>query len=166
MILPFWATTSTPARVAQTDFKYGAPTPRATRLITGKGCSTDGAGRGALNQGAVAMHAFNGALYIGTGIQNGGYDWRNKIGPAAAEIIRLNANGSWDIVVGNPRDGKRPLSEMFAGFNNFFAGYIWRFGVHDGWLYAGTMDWGTDLEIYQSQKEAAENLSTPCRGGS
>ena len=112
-----------------------------------------GAGRGALNQGAVAMQAFNGALYIGTGIQNGGYDWRNKIGPAAAEIIRLNANGSWDIIVGNPRDGKRPLSEMLAGFNNFFAGYVWRFGIHNGWLYAGTMDWSTILKFTNLKKK-------------
>jgi hypothetical protein len=108
---------------------------------------TSGAGRGALNQGAVAMQGFNGSLYIGTGIQNGGYDWRNKIGPAAAEIIRLNADSSWDIIVGNARDRKQPLSEMRAGFNNFFAGYIWRFGVHDGWLYAGTMDWSTILKF-------------------
>ena len=128
MSLPSWAIISTRAPGAQTDFKYGAPTPRAHAPYHWEKVLDGGAGRGALNQGAVAMHAFNGALYIGTGIQNGGYDWRNKIGPAAAEIIRLNANGSWDIIVGNPRDGKRPLSEMFAGFNNFFAGYIWRLG--------------------------------------
>jgi hypothetical protein len=69
----------------------------------------------ALNQEAVSMIGFADALYIGTGIQNGGYDWRNKIGPAAAEIIRLNPDGSWDIVVGNPRLGKQPVSGLFAG---------------------------------------------------
>ena len=106
-----------------------------------------GAGRGALNQGAVSMMPFRGALYIGTGIQNGGYDWRFKIGPAAAEIIRLNVDGSWDIIVGNARDGKQPLSGLLAGFNNFFSGYVWRMGVYDGWLYAGTMDWSTILQF-------------------
>jgi hypothetical protein len=112
-----------------------------------------GAGRGSLNQGAVSMHAFRGALYIGTGIQNGGYDWRYNIGPAAAEIVRLNADGSWDIIVGNARHGKTPLSGMGAGFSNFFAGYLWRMGIHDGWLYAGTMDWSVILRFTDLKKK-------------
>lgn len=110
-----------------------------------------GAGRGALNQGAVAMKAFKGSLYIGSGIQNGGFDWKNNIGPAAAEIVRLNEDLSWDIVVGNARDGKQPLSGLGAGFGNFFSGYLWRMGEHDGWLYAGTMDWGTILKFTKLQ---------------
>ena len=93
------------------------------------------------------MIGFRDALYIGTGIQNGGYDWRNKIGPAAAEIIRLNPDGSWDIVVGNPRLGKQPVSGLFAGFKNFFSGYIWRMGIYEDWLYAGTMDWSVILRF-------------------
>ena len=106
-----------------------------------------GAGRGALNQGTVSMKAFKGALYVGTGIQNGGYDHRFNIGPAAAEIIRINADNSYDIIVGNPRDGKRPLSKLTAGFNNYFSGYIWRMEVHDNWLYVGTMDWSIILRF-------------------
>lgn len=105
----------------------------------------NGAGRGALNQGPVSMKAFNNALYIGTGIQNGGYDRRNRIGPAASEIIRLHLDGSWDIIVGNARDGKKPLSGFSAGFNNFFCCYLWRMGIHDDWLYIGTMDWSIFL---------------------
>jgi hypothetical protein len=108
---------------------------------------TNGAGRGALNQGTVSMLAFKGALYIGTGIQNGGYDHRYKVGPAAAEVIRLHLDGSWDIVVGNPRDGKVPISGLRAGFNNYFCGYIWRMGIHRGWLYVGTMDWSIILRF-------------------
>ena len=100
-----------------------------------------GAGRGALNQGAVSMMGFGDYLYVGTGIQNGGHDRRFNIGPAAAEIIRIHENGDWDIVVGNGRDGKEPISAMGAGFNNYFCGYMWRMGIHDGWLYVGTMDW-------------------------
>jgi hypothetical protein len=111
-----------------------------------------GAGRGALNQGAVCMAEYKDYLYVGTGIQNGGYDHRFNVGPAAAEIIRIGESGSWDIVVGNARDGKEPISGMGAGFNNYFCGYIWRMGVHDGWLYAGTMDWGVILR-YVNLKE-------------
>ncbi len=119
----------------------GDPPYQWERVVAG------GAGRGALNQIAVSMTAFNGALYVGTGIQNGGYDWRNNVGPAAAEIIRINQDCSWEIIVGNPREGKAPLSGLNAGFNNYFSGYLWRMGVHDGWLYAGTMDWSVILQF-------------------
>ncbi|HAA26979.1 MAG TPA: hypothetical protein DCE56_03940, partial [Cyanobacteria bacterium UBA8553] len=106
---------------------------------------TDGAGRGSLNQMLVSMMVFKDALYVGTGIQNGGYDHLNNIGPAGAEIIRIDHDGSWELMVGEVRNGKRPLSGLFAGFNHLFSGYIWKMGVHDGWLYAGTMDWSTIL---------------------
>ena len=99
------------------------------------------------------MKAFKGALYIGTGIQNGGYDHRFNVGPAAAEIIRLRHDGSWDIVVGNARDGKTPISGLGAGFNNYFCGYIWRMGIHDGWLYVGTMDWSVILRFTNLEKK-------------
>jgi hypothetical protein len=106
---------------------------------------TNGADRGSINQIAISTMVFKDALYVGTGIQNGGYDHLNKIGPAGAEILRIHHDGSWDVVVGEARNGKRPLSGLYAGFNNLFTGYIWRMGVHEGWLYAGTMDWSTIL---------------------
>ena len=101
-----------------------------------------GAGRGPLNQAVASMTAFKGALYVGGGIQGGGIDRANGIGPAAAEIIRVNADDSWDLIVGDPRDtseGRRePLSGLRAGFGDFFNGYIWSLAEHGGWLYAGT----------------------------
>ena len=115
----------------------------------------DGAGRLALNQGTTSMISYKGALYIGTGIQNGGYDHKYKVGPAAAEIIRINPDNSWDIVVGNPRDGKEPISGLRAGFNNYFCGYIWRMGIHDGWLYVGTMDWSVILRYSHLEEKPA-----------
>lgn len=115
----------------------------------------NGAGRGILNQGVTSMLAFKGALYIGTGIQNGGYDHKYKIGPAAAEIIRLHPDGSWDLVVGNAREGKKPLSGLSAGFNNYFCGYIWRMGIHNGWLYVGTMDWSVILRYSNLEEKPA-----------
>lgn len=108
-----------------------------------------GAYRGPENQIACSMVPFKGALYIGGGIQGGGVDTQNKVGPAAAELIRINADGSWDLIVGQPRetpDGpKTPLSGWTEGFDNWFAGYFWRMGVHDGWIYLGTYDWSTTL---------------------
>ncbi|MAF66338.1 MAG: hypothetical protein CMJ84_11865 [Planctomycetes bacterium] len=101
-----------------------------------------GADRGILNQCIMCMAEFQGALYFGSCIQNGGHDKRNNIGPAAGEVSRVKADGSWDLVMGQPRqtrDGlKVPLSGHGPGFDNPFAGYIWRMCVHDGALYVGT----------------------------
>jgi hypothetical protein len=108
-----------------------------------------GAWRGKLNQGVLSMMPFKGHLYIGTGIQGGGIDRANGIGPAAAELIRLHEDMSWDLIVGEPRDTpdgrKEPLSGRLAGFDNFFNGYFWRMCEHDGWLYMGTFEWSSVL---------------------
>jgi nucleoside-diphosphate-sugar epimerase len=112
-----------------------------------------GAYRGPFNEIALSMYPFQGALYIGTGIQNGGYDRNNGVGPAAAELIRLWPDGAWELIVGQPRrtpDGvKRPLSGAGAGFDNPFAGYFWRMVEHDRWLYATTYDWTVFLPYAQ-----------------
>lgn len=101
-----------------------------------------GAGRGKLNQIATSMMVFKNALYVGTGIQGGGFDQVNMVGPAGGEIIRINRDGSWDLIMGDIRsDGRKPLSGLPAGFGNICNGYMWRMGVHDGWLHMGTMDW-------------------------
>jgi hypothetical protein len=109
----------------------------------------DGAERGNLNECVVSMCVFKDALYVGTGIQNGGHDRTYNVGPAAAEIIRVHPDGSWDLVVGMQRptrEGRKaPLSGLGPGFDNFFNGYIWRIREHAGCLYAGTCDWSTLL---------------------
>ena len=118
--------------------------PYAWELVMDKG-----AGRGPLNQGVLSMYPFKGCLYIGTGIQGGGIDRANNIGPGAAELLRLNPDLSWDLIVGTPRDTvdgyKEPLSGRWAGFDNFFNGYFWRMVEHEGWLYMGTFEWSSVL---------------------
>jgi ubiquinone/menaquinone biosynthesis C-methylase UbiE len=105
---------------------------------------TAGAYRGFLNSGGACLAVFAGCLYLGTGISGGGYDRINKIGPAAAELIRIYPNDTWDLVVGAPRitpDGvKMPLSGMLPGFDNLLNGYMWRMCVYEGWLYVGTLN--------------------------
>ena len=104
----------------------------------------NGGYRGTLNQTVANMTVFRGALYVGTGIQNGGFDRVNNIGPAGAEVIRIWPDDSWDLIVGTarktPAGRKIPLSSFSPGFGNLFNGYFWSMGVHDGWLYLGTMD--------------------------
>jgi hypothetical protein len=114
-----------------------------------------GAFRGSLNEAAMTMCVFGDALYVGSGISNGGYDRTYKVGPGAGEVIRIYSDDSWDIVVGASRDTpwgqKRPLSGMRPGFNNPCAGYIWSMAVYDGWLYVGTFD-STILALWADPK--------------
>jgi hypothetical protein len=105
--------------------------------------------RGRLNQCTLSMTPFKGALYIGSGIQGGGIDTQNRVGPAPPELIRLFPDGHWDLLVGETRDTpegpKHALSGYLAGFDNFFNGYFWRMCEHDGWLYLGTFEWSSLL---------------------
>jgi len=114
-----------------------------------------GAYRGPENQIASTMRVFKGALYVASGIQNGGNDLNNKIGPAGSELIRINPDHSWDLIVGGARNtpyGKKNLlSGLSAGFGNMFNGYFWAMGVYDDWLYLGTMDSSIWVRFLQTQ---------------
>lgn len=121
-----------------------------------------GAHRGPSNEIAMSMCVFKDALYIGSAVQNGGYDRVNRVGPAASELVRLRADDSWDLLIGEPRhtpDGdKEPLSGIGPGFDNIFAGYFWRMAVHDGWLYLSTFDWSVFLHYAGRPSPAARQL--------
>jgi hypothetical protein len=109
----------------------------------------NGAYRGALNQGVASFCVHDGIVYAGSGIQHGGIDRANKVGPAGPELIRIYDDGDWDLIVGRERDTpdgmKIPLSGYSPGFDNMFAGYFWRMESHDGWLYVGSFDWSVML---------------------
>jgi len=104
----------------------------------------DGAYRGELNMAVASMTVFKDKLYVGGGILPGGYNLEYDIGPAAAEIIRINPDDSWELICGSERytpDGiKIPISGMGPGFDNPFNGYFWRIAEYDDWLYVGTFD--------------------------
>ncbi len=116
----------------------GKPPYKWTRVLS------HGAHRGRLNEICMSMCEFGGSLYIGTAIQYGGHDRIHNVGPGAAELIRLNPDDSWDLIVGEPRftpDGfKTPLSGMGPGFDYPFTAYMWCMCAHDGHLYVGTSD--------------------------
>ncbi|MDR3414723.1 MAG: hypothetical protein P4L83_00920 [Nevskia sp.] len=117
----------------------GGPPYRWKRVLS------HGAWRGPLNEVCGTLCAFKGALYVGTGIVNGGYHRAMNIGPAAPEMIRVWPDDSWDLIVGHsrltPEGLKVPLSGYSPGFDHIFTGYIWRMGVHGEYLYASTMSW-------------------------
>lgn len=114
----------------------------------------NGAYRGALNQGVASFCVHDGMVYAGSGIQHGGIDRQNKVGPAGPELVRIYEDGSWDLIVGRERDTpdgmKIPLSGFGPGFGNLFSGYFWRMESHDGWLYLGTFDWSLMLRYSES----------------
>lgn len=129
-------------QIWKTDAEGPAPY-RWTRVVT------DGALRGPLNEVPVSMVPFKGALYVGTGIINGGYDRHHKVGPAPAEVIRIFPDDRWELLVGDaritPQGVLYPKSSHPAGFGNFFNGYHWRMAVHDGQLYLGSFKWSVLL---------------------
>lgn len=105
----------------------------------------NGAGRGVLNEVGVSLYPYRDALYVGTGILNGGYHREFRIGPAGAELLRVWPDDSWELMMGEsritPQGARFPLSGYTAGFDNMFSGYVWRMVEHEGWLYAGMFNW-------------------------
>lgn len=91
----------------------------------------------------VHMHVFEGRLYAGT--------------DKPAELIRINPDDTWDLIVGKPRwtryGWKYPLSGMDAGFDFNLNGHIYRLKDHDGWLYLGTMDQSTAWRVWPEIEE-------------
>ncbi len=105
----------------------------------------DGAWRFNHNHSVATLTEFNGDLYVGGGIPGLGEDRENDVGPAAAELLVVRKDGSWDIVFGEPRctpEGlKVPLSAMGPGFDDPYNSVVWCMEVHEGALYLGTHHW-------------------------
>jgi hypothetical protein len=80
----------------------------------------------------ISMQEFKGRLYVGT----------------ERELLRVNPDDSWDLVVGTPRtlpDGRRlaPLSGFDFGFDYLLNFHMWRMAVYQGSLLVGTNDIAT-----------------------
>ncbi len=103
-----------------------------------------GAYRGIKNQSVLSLHPFKDHLYVGTGVYFGSINLIPDFQPAPAEVLRVKADDSWEIVCGEERstpDGfKAPITGAGPGFGNPFTGYIWRMQDHEGVLYLGTLD--------------------------
>ncbi len=114
-----------PFSVFKTDAE-GTPPYALTPIIT------DGAYRKSLpGYAVVSMQVFKNRLYLGT----------------ERELLRINPDDSWELVVGTPRrtpNGRiQPISGFDYGFDSFFNIHMWRMTVHDGVLYVGTNDQST-----------------------
>ena len=104
----------------------------------------DGAYRGSKNQNVVSLYPFGDHLYVGTGINFVGLNLFPEVELAPAELLRVRADDSWEIVCGEARDTpdghKGPVSGLRPGCGNPLTAYIWRMVEHDGILYVGTFD--------------------------
>jgi len=100
---------------------------------------TDGAFLSQPSRGVISMHTYKGRLYVGTD-------------RPCTEVIRINPDDTWDLVIGPPRetpDGwKYPLSGLDAGFSNWLNGHIWRMQEYNGRLYIGTFNMSTHLREF------------------
>jgi hypothetical protein len=89
------------------------------------------------SRSVVSIYEFKGKLYVGT--------------DRPAELIRIDGDDTWELVVGTPRltpDGlKYPLSGMDVGFDNPMNIHVWRMGSYGGQLYVGTMDQSTKWRL-------------------
>lgn len=117
----------------------GTPPYQFTPIIT------SGAGRGSEISSVVSMHAYQDQLYVGAS------GWYSTDIPAS-ELVRVNSDDSWDLVVGNARNTasgfKFPVSGLPDGFGNIFSAHFWRMEDHQDALYLGTNDWSWFLHYY------------------
>lgn len=124
------------------------PPPYAFQKVLVKG-----AYRGPANQNVVSIYPYKDFLYVGSGINFVALDYFPDVPKAPAELVRVRADDTWDLVCGDARntpDGRKdPISGMEAGCDNFFTGYIWRMVEHDGVLYMGTFDLSVFTQYFQ-----------------
>lgn len=89
-----------------------------------------GAFKSPASPAVVSMHVYNDRLYVGT--------------DSPTEIIRINPDDSWDLIMGTPRQTpegwKYPLSGLGEGFNWDYTEHIWKMEQYQNQLYVGTLD--------------------------
>ncbi|HXI40108.1 MAG TPA: hypothetical protein VNH83_09020, partial [Bryobacteraceae bacterium] len=95
------------------------------------------------NVDGLAFKIFHGDLYVG------GDGIHSFFG---AELYRVHADDTWDLVTGEPRDTpvgfKQPISGLGPGFGWFMNAHMWRMEVFDDRLYLGTFDLSTTFRNF------------------
>ena len=109
---------------------------------------TGGAGRGREVTSVVSMHVYRDSLYVGAS------GWYQGTLPVS-EMIAINRDGGWSLVVGNPRkvpsgQVEYPISGLEDGFDSQFNAHFWRMADQEGGLYVGTNSWSYSLRTFHS----------------
>ena len=101
----------------------------------------------------VSMHEYFGRLYVGTA--------------GFTEVIRINPDDTWDVVVGPPRavplpDGstemKYPISGLDNGWGDTLNDHAWQMDDPDGNLYIGTYNAGTTVRCVEGNEPDGDEL--------
>ena len=94
------------------------------------------------SRSVVSMHVHQGRLFVGTATQT--------------EVIRINPDDTWDLVVGTPRtaplpgggtETKYPMSGLAAGFGQTLNDHAWQMDTAYGDLYIGTFNAATGARL-------------------
>jgi hypothetical protein len=97
------------------------------------------------NSEVLAMHVFQNRLYVGLNAIN----LEGASVRGAAELIRINPDNTWEVVVGTPRQTltgwKYPISGFDAGFGDPYNAHMWQIDTYDDTLYVGTLDTSTTI---------------------
>ena len=110
------------------------------------------------SEAALSMHAFQGQLYVGTGIPLG-FNPLTKHGPRGCDLVRIKPDGVWEVVVGPKRS--QPLSGYRAGFGWRLNAYCWYNQEHDGHLYLGTWDMSRIIDFLGKDAETVARPFKP-----
>ena len=127
---------------------------------------TGGAGRGHYVTSVIAMQPYRGFLYVSA---VGWYCITCNALPIT-EMIRINASGHWQLVVGNPRFVPAlsrtvyPISGLEDGFDNIFNSHMWRIATQGNALYVGTLDWSWLLQADKSIAKEYQALTALLTG--
>lgn len=116
------------------------------------------------NATALSLVKFKNYLYVGTAYNTTSF--LSYIVPKGAEIISIDKNDNWKIIVGGPAlnpietttgERTKPLSGLNNGFNNPYNIYVWQMKVYKGRLFVGTYDSTSviepTLELLMKNKE-------------
>lgn len=117
--------------ILKTDATGGPPYRFITVVPPGAGLTTRP------SKSVVSMHVYQDRLYVGTATYT--------------ELIRINADDTWDLVVGSPRqltttsgtEWKYPLSGLDNGFGHSLNDHIWQMEDANGELFLGTYNAST-----------------------
>lgn len=130
-------------------WRTNSDTPKVNdwKLVIDKGAGD------ASNAIAISLVEFKENLYVGTAYNT--FSFLSYFIPKGAEIIRIDKNDNWKIIVGGPvlkpstpSSGKRnhPLSGFSNGFFNPFNLYMWQMKVYNNKLFIGTYDSSVGVE--------------------
>lgn len=133
-------------------WKSRCPESGQWELVVDKGAGD------ALNEIPMDMEAFDGYLYITSGINGAIYSTNPEnrfVLPKGFDLIRVSKDNIWEVIVGQepisptkPLTGKRNVGIYPSGFSNMFNPYGWTLRNYNGKLYVGTWDSAIFYKIF------------------